>query len=150
MRKQDTSVGFVGVGMIASSMVEALLTGPNADHIDVVLSPRSASRSADLVARHTRTLVATDSQTVVDAAEIVILAVLPTQVDTVCSTLKFRSDQIVVGLPAGWPPSRLGRQRRGEERVRETATGDDREADFVELVVFDAVGTSAAKVFATV
>ncbi|MEO7126307.1 MAG: NAD(P)-binding domain-containing protein [Nakamurella sp.] len=108
MRMRDISVGFVGVGTIASSIVEALLSGPNADHIEVVLSPRSVSRSADLAARHPRAFVAADSQAVVDAAEIVILAVLPTQVETVCSALNFRSGQVVVGLPAGWSPSRLG------------------------------------------
>jgi len=100
-------VGFVGVGAIATAIVEALVSGPHADEIDIVLSPRSAPRSAELAERHRQVRVVSHNQQVVDAADIVILAVLPDQMAAVCSSLSFREDQIVVSLAAGWPPSLL-------------------------------------------
>jgi pyrroline-5-carboxylate reductase len=100
-------VGLVGVGAIATAMVDALMSGPHADEIDVVLSPRSAPRSAELAARHRQVRVAPANQLVVDAAEIVILAVLPDQMAALCSSLSFREEQAVVSLAAGWPPSLL-------------------------------------------
>ena len=100
-------VGFVGVGAIVTAMVDALMSGPHADQIDIVLSPRSVARSAQLAARHPRVRVAPDNQLVVDAAEIVILAVLPDQMAALCSSLSFRKEQVVVSLAAGWPPSLL-------------------------------------------
>jgi pyrroline-5-carboxylate reductase len=100
-------VGFVGVGAIATAIVDALMSGPHADEIDIVLSPRSAPRSAELAARHRQVLVAPYNQLVVDAADIVILAVLPDQMAALCSSLSFREEQVVVSLAAGWPPSLL-------------------------------------------
>jgi pyrroline-5-carboxylate reductase len=100
-------VGFIGVGAIATAMVDALLSGPHANEIHVVLSPRSATRSVELAQRHPQVRVAPDNQLVVDAAEIVILAVLPDQMAALCSSLSFREEQVVVSLAAGWPPSLL-------------------------------------------
>lgn len=99
-------VGFVGVGAIATAIVDALMSGPHADKIDIVLSPRSAPRSAELGARYRQVRVAPHSQLVVDSADFVILAVLPDQMAALCSSLSFREEQIVVSL-AGWPPSLL-------------------------------------------
>jgi pyrroline-5-carboxylate reductase len=100
-------VGFVGVGAIATAIVDALMSGPHAEEIDVVVSPRSAPRSAELAARHRQVRVAPNNQLVVDAADIVILAVLPDQMAALCSSLSFRDEQVVVSLAAGWPPSLL-------------------------------------------
>jgi pyrroline-5-carboxylate reductase len=100
-------VGLVGVGAIATAIVDALMSGPHADEIDIVLSPRSAPRSAELAARHRQVRVAPYNQSVVDAADIVILAVLPDQMAALCSSLSFREEQVVVSLAAGWPPSLL-------------------------------------------
>ena len=100
-------MGFVGVGAIATAIVDALMSGPHAEEIDVVLSPRSASRSAELAARHPQVRVAPDNQLVVEAADIVILAVVPEQMAALCSSLSFGEEQVVVSLAAGWPPSLL-------------------------------------------
>lgn len=101
------TVGFVGVGAIAADVATAILRGPNAAAVDVVLSPRSAARSAKLAARFPQIRVAADNQAVVDASDVVVIAVLPTQVADVCGELRFRDDQIVAGLAAGWPPPKL-------------------------------------------
>lgn len=100
-------VGFVGVGTISQVMVEAIVTGPRREAIEVVLSPRSALRASALARQHPAVRVAVDNQAVLDRSDIVVLAVLPSQVAEVCSLLAFREDHIVVGLAAGWPPTSL-------------------------------------------
>ncbi len=100
-------VGCIGVGAITAAMVEAVLTGPRADVIEVVLSPRSQRRSTALAERWPQARVAVDNQAVVDGADLVVLAVLPDQLADLCASLVFRVDQDVVSLVAGFPPSRL-------------------------------------------
>ncbi|HET7900908.1 MAG TPA: NAD(P)-binding domain-containing protein, partial [Candidatus Nanopelagicales bacterium] len=102
-----TRLGVVGVGTIAALLVEAIVTGPHADAVEVVLSPRSAHRAADLAGRFDRVRVAASNQDVLDASDVVLLAVLPPQVAEVCADLSFREDHVVAGLAAGWPPSVL-------------------------------------------
>lgn len=105
--RRDSSVGLVGVGTIAAALAAAMLDGPDAGTTDIVLSPRSAVRSAGLAARYRQAHVAASNQAVVDASKVVFLGVLPSQVAEVCSALTFQPEHVVVGLPAGWPPSRL-------------------------------------------
>ncbi len=107
MTTQQLRVGFVGVGAISAAIVTALTTGPHAGELHVVLSPRSAERSRQLAEQHEQVSVAAGNQDVVDASDIVFIGVLPGQVEEVCSALTFRAEQIVVGVAAGWPPSRL-------------------------------------------
>ena len=100
-------VGVVGVGAIAVALVDALLTGPRAGDVSVVVSPRSAVRAAGLAARHAAVHVAAGNQEVLDGSDVVVLAVLPGQVADVCAALRFRAGHVVVNLAAGWPPSVL-------------------------------------------
>lgn len=100
-------LGVVGVGAIAAVLVEAIVTGPHADEVEVVLSPRSEHRAADLAARFASVRVAADNQEVLDSSDVVLLAVLPPQVAEVCAGLTFREDHVVANLAAGWPPSVL-------------------------------------------
>lgn len=100
-------VGVVGVGTIASALVDSFLTGPRSAQIEVVLSPRSATRTTQLAARHQVVGVAADNQEVLDQTDIVIVSVLPDQIAQVCAELRFRPDHTVVGLAAGWPPTLL-------------------------------------------
>jgi pyrroline-5-carboxylate reductase len=77
--------------------------GPHADEIDIVLSPRSAARSAELAARDDKVRVAPNNQRVIDGTDIVILAVLPDQMASLCSSLSFRDGQVVAGRrPYAW------------------------------------------------
>ena len=41
-QSRTLSVGFLGIGAIAAAMIDALMSGPNASVINVVVSPRSA------------------------------------------------------------------------------------------------------------
>jgi pyrroline-5-carboxylate reductase len=101
-------VGVVGVGTIAAALVEAVVTGPRGADVEVVLSPRSEHRAADLAARHESVRIAHDNQAVLDASDVVLLAVLPPQLVDVVAALEFRADHVVASLVAGWPPSLLG------------------------------------------
>jgi pyrroline-5-carboxylate reductase len=101
------SVGFIGVGAIASAIATAILDRPQPPDVEVLLSPRSSERSEALAARFAQARVMPDNQAVVDGSDIVMVAVLPDQVAETCSALRFRPDQVVVGIAAGWPPARL-------------------------------------------
>lgn len=100
-------VGVVGVGTIAVAVIDALMSGPGAADVDVVLSPRSEHRSAELALRHPAVRVAADNQDALDGCDVVLLAVLPAQLADVCASLRFRPDHVVASLVAGWPPSLL-------------------------------------------
>lgn len=101
------SIGFIGVGTIGSALVTAILERRQPPTIEVLLSPRSTVRSAALASRFAPAHVMADNQAVVDGSDIVFVTVLPDQVVETCSALRFRPDQVVVGVAAGWPPSRL-------------------------------------------
>jgi pyrroline-5-carboxylate reductase len=102
-------IGVIGVGTIAVALVEAIASGPRRSDVEVLLSPRSEQRSSDLASRFPSVRVATDNQAVLDACDVVVLAVLPPQVAEVCAALRFRADHVVASLAGGWPPSMLAR-----------------------------------------
>ena len=78
-----------------------------ADAPAVVLSPRSAERSADLAARFDTVRVAADNQAVVDEADVVVVCLLPGNAAEVLAGLRFRPDQAVVSAVAGVDVARL-------------------------------------------
>eukprot|EP00413_Alexandrium_margalefii_P021467 CAMPEP_0204561456 /NCGR_PEP_ID=MMETSP0661-20131031/33196_1 /ASSEMBLY_ACC=CAM_ASM_000606 /TAXON_ID=109239 /ORGANISM="Alexandrium margalefi, Strain AMGDE01CS-322" /LENGTH=291 /DNA_ID=CAMNT_0051568867 /DNA_START=35 /DNA_END=910 /DNA_ORIENTATION=+ len=101
--------GFVGVGVIASAVVRGLCSrgGPSPPP-SFVLSPRGAAKAAVLAAEfpaHVR--VAGSNQEVVDAADCVMIAVLPKQAEDVLGSLTFRAGQQVVSLVATVKLARL-------------------------------------------
>ncbi len=98
-------LGFVGVGAISEAVVNALMTGPHASELDIVLSPRNAQRSGALAQAYDRVTVLGSNQEVLDGCDIVFMGVLPGQMIDVCSELTFRVDQTVVSLIAGMPPT---------------------------------------------
>lgn len=100
------TVGFIGVGTVSSAVIEAMCQRPD-DDSPIVLSPRSESRSRDLAARHARCTRLETNQAVVDAADVVMLGMLPRQLDEVMADLTFRPDQTVVSFIAGSPPSQI-------------------------------------------
>lgn len=98
-------IGFVGVGAISEAVIDGLLTGPHAERLEVLLSPRSTKRSEHLAAKYSQATVLSDNQSVVTESDIVIFGVLPSQMNDVCAELTFHADQIVISLIAGMPPS---------------------------------------------
>ena len=81
----STTIGIIGVGEIASAIVEGACAGD--DHPNFFLSPRNAERSAALAAKFNRVEVCESNQVVVDRSELVILAVLPQQTEAVLAEL---------------------------------------------------------------
>lgn len=109
-----TTIGIIGVGEIASAIVDGLCAddaptarGTEATAPDIVLSPRSRGRAADLAERHAGVEVASDNQDVVDRSDLIIVSVLPDQVDDVLSALEIPADRIVVSAVAGVTSDRL-------------------------------------------
>lgn len=98
------NIGFLGVGTISEAVIRAMCTRP--DMTDTLfLSPRSEARSrvlADAFAHCTRL---DSNQAVVDASDIVVLAMRPQEFDAAMAELSFRPDQIIASFIAATPPS---------------------------------------------
>ena len=93
------TIGIIGVGEIASAIVEGACAGD--DHPDFFLSPRSAERSARLANDFDRVEVCERNQDVIDRSELIILAVLPQQTEAVLAELDIPADRTVVSAIAG-------------------------------------------------
>lgn len=93
-------LGFVGTGAIARAVIAGLLDG-EPDDIAITVSPRGAATAAQLAGRFPRHVtVAATNQAVVDAAEVVVIAVVPDIARGVLSELRFRPEHLVVSLVA--------------------------------------------------
>jgi pyrroline-5-carboxylate reductase len=90
------TLGFIGVGTITAAIVEGLQSTPARGAI--VLSPRNAEVAASLAAQFADVRVAPTNQAVLDASDLVVMAVLPQIAHEVLSELRFRSDHRVVSL----------------------------------------------------
>lgn len=90
-------MGFVGTGAITEALVRgfrAAADGPER----IVLSPRNAERAARLAAAFDGVEVAASNQAVIDAADLVCLAVRPQIAREVVAGLRFRAGQTVASL----------------------------------------------------
>jgi len=96
------NLGFVGTGHITVAMVEGLCSAP-APGERIVVSPRNADNAAMLAKHFANVTVAADNQGVVDASEVVFLAVRPPVASEVVGALRFRPEQTVISLVALHP-----------------------------------------------
>lgn len=95
------TIGFIGVGEIATAIVEGLSTADTPPP-SLVLSPRGRDNVAALTQRFPDLVtVADDNQAVADAADTLIVAVLPDQVNEVLGPLTFRDSHVVISALAG-------------------------------------------------
>jgi len=92
--------GIIGVGAIGAAIVTGLCEGVQ-DAPTVVLSPRNASRAADLASRLRTVRIAKSNQEVIDGASVVLLCIRPQEARAVLPGLVFSSDQAVVSMMAG-------------------------------------------------
>jgi pyrroline-5-carboxylate reductase len=97
---ETPTYGVLGVGSIAAAVVVGLCEGVDLPPT-VLLSPRNAETAAGLAARFDSVTVAPDNQAVVDGADIVLVAVLPQQIEAVLSDLDFAERHAVVSAVAG-------------------------------------------------
>ena len=98
--------GYLGTGHLASYTVKALRNGGYSGKI--VLSPRNAEVAARLAADDDCE-IAPDNQSVIDAADIVVLSVRPGQLDRLLDGLVFAPEKTVLSAVAGISIDRLRR-----------------------------------------
>jgi pyrroline-5-carboxylate reductase len=91
-------IGFIGVGIIASHMIEGFCGLDNAH--EFYLSPRSAGRAAYLADKYRNVTVCGHNQAVVDCSDIVFITLLPKDCLEVIGGLRFRSEQDVINVTA--------------------------------------------------
>lgn len=99
-------IGILGVGAIAVNVIDAIQSSTDSAHT-FYLSPRSTHRADALVNKYANCVKLETNQAVIDASDIVVLSVLPKQVDEVLSQLNFRPDHVVASFIAGRPPSEI-------------------------------------------
>lgn len=100
------TLGFIGTGTITAAIVTGLRAEPKATP-PICLSPRNAEMAARLSAAHRGVCVAASNQAVIDASDIVFLAVRPQIAAGVLEGLRFRADQRIVSLIATFSRSRV-------------------------------------------
>jgi pyrroline-5-carboxylate reductase len=91
------AIGFIGIGNIASAVVEGLVTAPGPEP-RILLSPRNAARSAILAARFEMVGVAEDNQAVLDGSRTLFLSVRPQVAAEVLHPLRFDVGHTIVSL----------------------------------------------------
>ncbi len=99
-------IGFIGVGAIAEALVRGLGAGGELA-AGIHLTPRNAATAARLAAEFAYVTVEGDNQAVIDASEIVFLAVTPQVAEWVLGPLTFRPDQRIVSLVATFKVAKL-------------------------------------------
>jgi pyrroline-5-carboxylate reductase len=92
--------GIVGVGAIAAAIVTGLCEQVR-DAPAILLSPRNASRAADLASRFPTVRVAESNQDVIDRSSVLLLCIRPQDARSVLPGLKFSSQQAIVSMLAG-------------------------------------------------
>lgn len=90
-------LGLIGTGIIGEAFVRGLVNVGKFEG-DILVSARSADRSARLAADFAQVSIYDSNQTIVDHCDLLILAVLPEQAESVVQQLELRSDQILLSI----------------------------------------------------
>ena len=99
-RLPDLDIGIIGVGEIATAIVEGLCADPCAAP-RVHLSPRGAAAARALADGYPGVRVSADNQEVADRASVLLLTVRPDALDDALSGVRVRDDSVVVSAVAG-------------------------------------------------
>jgi pyrroline-5-carboxylate reductase len=99
-------IGIIGVGHLAQYIVMGLRQA--SAEIHVTLSPRNRVTASDLAARY-GAIQATDNQSVVDAADLILLTTRSEDTISVCREVRFRSGQVILSTAPGVALSELVR-----------------------------------------
>lgn len=110
-----STIGVIGVGEIASAMVEGLSAGTATTEngggpetgLRFVLSPRNAERARHLADTIETAEVAESNQEVVDRSDLIVLAVLPQQAAGALGALDIPAEKTLVSAVAGIPTDEL-------------------------------------------
>ena len=90
-------LGFIGIGKIASAVVEGLCTS-KANGLEIFLSPRNEKTSAYLAGKYPAVRRMDNNQEVLNKSDIVIIALRPAVAVDILKTLSFQSRHTVVSL----------------------------------------------------
>lgn len=93
-------IGFIGTGVITSAIVTGVCTSQLPVE-SIWVSPRNKEKSRILEQKFKQVNVGDSNQAVIDHSDVVVLGILPQQMEKILSDLKFRPDQTVVNLLAG-------------------------------------------------
>jgi pyrroline-5-carboxylate reductase len=99
-------IGFLGVGTISTAVIHALYAADR-ERFTIFLSPRSAEATRKLATTCPRCIRLESNQAVIDASDMVVIAMRPQQVDAALRGLVFRADQTIASFVAAMPPSRM-------------------------------------------
>ena len=99
-------IGVIGTGAIAEALRIGMIehsrcSGP------IRVSIRNEQRSSRLADRFENVVIDRSNQSIVDQADLIIIAVLPDQTAAVLNDLTFRDDQTLINLVAGFPVAEL-------------------------------------------
>ncbi len=97
-------LGFIGTGNITTALVEGLCTATSPP-ATIVVSPRNAEKASELSQKFPQVKVAESNQAVVDACDIVFLAILTQTAPSILADLQFRPEQTIISLVASMPIS---------------------------------------------
>lgn len=90
-------IGFIGVGKITSSLVQAYCTA-HINDLEVYLSPRNAVKANALCAQYRQVTKMESNQAVLDATDIVFLALRPDDARPVIKELTFDKRHLIVSV----------------------------------------------------
>jgi pyrroline-5-carboxylate reductase len=96
----DKTLGFIGVGVLASSMMRGICSSPELAGTRIVTSPRNAENASKLASLYKNVSVAASNQEVLDVSDWVTISVVPSVAESVVRELEFRPDHTVISVVA--------------------------------------------------
>ena len=94
------TIGFLGTGVITEAVVRGLYDAADYDNT-ILVSKRSATRSAQLASDYPKVRVVEDNRQLTEESDWIIVSVLPEQVCDVLSEINCRAEQKIISLAAG-------------------------------------------------
>jgi pyrroline-5-carboxylate reductase len=101
-------IGFLGVGTVSAAVIEAMASRGGKQET-IYLSPRGEKRSTELAAKFDHCIRLESNQAVIDASDMVVISMLPNQVEDALADLTFRADQIIASFIASIQPSGIAK-----------------------------------------
>ena len=93
-------IGFLGTDVITEAVIRGLYDAADYDNT-ILVSKRSATRSAQLASDYPKVRVVEDNRQLTEESDWIIVSVLPEQVCDVLSELNCRPEQKIISLAAG-------------------------------------------------
>jgi pyrroline-5-carboxylate reductase len=94
------TIGFIGTGVLASSIVTGICSSPELGNMRVVVSPRNSVVAGRLAALYKNLAVAGSNQEALDSCEWAVISVVPAAAEQTVRELSFRPDHTVISVVA--------------------------------------------------